>query len=364
MSVTTCWSRSGLRHLVRLCKLQHADRDRADRGGRGERRPPALGRARSAARGPPLRPRADRAMRGGEDRRVERARRLFARGRAPRRVERGSRGVGSSVVRSSSQVPELRAQLRHRVAQAALHRLDAGAGELGDLGERQSAFLVQQERVALRGGQRARAPRVSRAPISRAPARVSGSSTRAPGIASTSRASSSPSSSIDTNSPWPARAPVVDEPVVRERVEPRRELRGRRVGRAHADHVHPDVLEQLVGGAGVAAVAQQVAVHAALVPRIERVERARRRRRRRRASGPRRLRRPGRRRRARAGMAREYASAPVRRRATDAVRRCSARQRGGGSGDEARPRRERVRRRARSTGGGSTPIATRFSRRS
>ena len=47
----------------------------------------------------------------------------------------------------------------------------------------------------------------------------------------------------------------------------------RRVRRAGADHVHPDVLEQLVGRARVAAVAQQVAVDAALVPRIQRVER-------------------------------------------------------------------------------------------
>ena len=61
-----------------------------------------------------------------------------------------------------------------------------------------------------------------------------------------------------------ARAPVVDQPVARERVEPRRELRGRGVGRAGADRVHPDVLEQLVGGRRIAEVAQQVPVHGSL----------------------------------------------------------------------------------------------------
>ena len=66
---------------------------------------------------------------------------------------------------------------------------------------------------------------LSRAPISRAPARTSGSSSRAPGIASSG--SSSSSAPLVTSSTRPVRAPVIDQPVVRDPVEPRRELRGR-----------------------------------------------------------------------------------------------------------------------------------------
>ena len=72
---------------------------------------------------------------------------------------------------------------------------------------------------------------------------------------------------------WPARAPVIDQAVVRERVQPGRELRGRHIARADANRIHPHILEQLVGDAGVAAVAQQIAIDAALVPRVQRVER-------------------------------------------------------------------------------------------
>src|SRR6185312_14952297 len=54
----------------------------------------------------------------------------------------------------SCEILQRRTQLRARVAQPALHRLLAGAGDRGDLGERQPAFVLQQERVALLARQR------------------------------------------------------------------------------------------------------------------------------------------------------------------------------------------------------------------
>ena len=95
---------------------------------------------------------------------------------------------------------------------------------------------------------------------------------RRPRAHSGSIASSSSSACAATSSTCAARAPVVDQAVVRDPVQPGRELRCRRVRRAGADHVHPHVLEHLVRGAGVAAMAQQIAVAAALVARVQRVE--------------------------------------------------------------------------------------------
>ena len=60
--------------------------------------------------------------------------------------------------------------------------------------------------------------------------------------------------------------------MARERVQPRRELRRRHIRAAGTDRIHPHILEEFVGGAGVAQVAQQVAIHAALVARVQRVE--------------------------------------------------------------------------------------------
>ena len=91
----------------------------------------------------------------------------------------------------SFEIPQLRAQLRERVADAALHGLDADARERRDFGELEPAFLMQQERLALRGGQRGERLLADAPPISRAPARTSGSSARAPGIASSGSSSSS-----------------------------------------------------------------------------------------------------------------------------------------------------------------------------
>src|SRR4029077_19057993 len=70
-----------------------------------------------------------------------------------------------------------------------------------------------------------------------------------------------------------ARAVMIDQTVVREPVQPRRELGGRDVARASANEVHPHVLEELVGDAALAALSKQIAIDAALVPGIERVER-------------------------------------------------------------------------------------------
>ena len=56
--------------------------------------------------------------------------------------------------RRHSQILQLEAQLRDGVADAALDGLDAGARQLRDLGELESAFLMQQERLALHRGQR------------------------------------------------------------------------------------------------------------------------------------------------------------------------------------------------------------------
>src|SRR6266511_2945919 len=70
-----------------------------------------------------------------------------------------------------------------------------------------------------------------------------------------------------------ARAVVVDQPVMRQAVEPRRELGSGRVARASPDQIHPYVLEEFVGDTALAALTQQVAVHAALVPGVKRSER-------------------------------------------------------------------------------------------
>src|SRR6185369_15110864 len=70
----------------------------------------------------------------------------------------------------------------------------------------------------------------------------------------------------------PACAPMVDQAMVRNPIQPRRELGAWRIGRARTDHAHPYVLEELVYDTGVTALAQQVAIYGALVARIQRVE--------------------------------------------------------------------------------------------
>ncbi len=70
----------------------------------------------------------------------------------------------------------------------------------------------------------------------------------------------------------PAGAKVIDDPVMRERIEPARETRARRVAFAPPDHPHPDVLEHLVGGRRVGAMTPHVAIHAAPVTRVQDVE--------------------------------------------------------------------------------------------
>src|SRR5262245_2254539 len=65
---------------------------------------------------------------------------------------------------------------------------------------------------------------------------------------------------------------MVDEPVVRDRVEPRRETRLRLVAQARFDHAHPDVLVQLLGLAALAHAAQHEAKERRLVARVERFE--------------------------------------------------------------------------------------------
>ena len=120
----------------------------------GTRQRDAQERRRSSARLllERLRARADRAPRGGADALVELGRRLVA------RASRGTPGRGSDRGDRDRSRPlrfaQARAQFRQRVAQPALRGLAIDAGRRGDLLDRQLAFLLQQERFALRGGQR------------------------------------------------------------------------------------------------------------------------------------------------------------------------------------------------------------------
>ena len=91
----------------------------------------------------------DRAPCRGAKRIVERRGRLFATRGAPRCVELV---VDFTHSLRLVQVGQLAAQLVRGVAQPALDGFDAGAGQFGDLGQRQSAFLLQQKRFALRRG--------------------------------------------------------------------------------------------------------------------------------------------------------------------------------------------------------------------
>ena len=95
------------------------------------------------------RPRGSRGrVRPAASRAIARATRVRARGR-----------VRAGPVRTScpllAQRSERAAQLRDGIAQPALHRLGAHAGQFGDLGERQPAFVLEQERIALFRWQRA-----------------------------------------------------------------------------------------------------------------------------------------------------------------------------------------------------------------
>src|SRR4029079_928379 len=67
-------------------------------------------------------------------------------------------------------------------------------------------------------------------------------------------------------------AVMVDQAVVREAVEIGRELGLDGVAGARPHEIHPHVLEQLLGGAGLPALPQEIAVDAALVTRVEHVE--------------------------------------------------------------------------------------------
>src|SRR6185312_12534773 len=69
-----------------------------------------------------------------------------------------------------------------------------------------------------------------------------------------------------------AGAMMVDQPVMRERVQPGREFGAGLVTGAHADQIHPYVLEKLLGDAGVAALTQQIAIDATLVAGVEGIE--------------------------------------------------------------------------------------------
>ena len=75
--------------------------------------------------------------------------RAMPRRRADRRAARDRPASAWSL-----QISELDAKLRDGVADAALDGLDARAGQRRDLRELEPAFLVQQERLALHGGQR------------------------------------------------------------------------------------------------------------------------------------------------------------------------------------------------------------------
>jgi hypothetical protein len=67
-------------------------------------------------------------------------------------------------------------------------------------------------------------------------------------------------------------APVIDEAVVRDRVEPGGEARLRRIAAACLDHAHPDVLEQLLGHAALLHAAQHEAEKARAVAPVEGLE--------------------------------------------------------------------------------------------
>ena len=130
--------------LARLLALDvhgHRDGEDDDRRGGGEREIPALPAGRHHER------RRTRVRRRGARRRGSRRRGGAA---APRA---GARDSASKCCRSSAHRPR-RFQFRHGVAQAALRRFLAGAGDGGDLRHAQPAFLVQQEGFALRRRQR------------------------------------------------------------------------------------------------------------------------------------------------------------------------------------------------------------------
>ena len=151
MSDTTAFSVAGAPSLLRRRELQHADGDRGNRRGRGERPPAAPVRSRFAridgfaARAPASRRAAARIAAssdaGGSSR--DSARHAAVDARIDER--RASSGFGSG----HCKISKLEAQLRDGVADAALDGLDAGAGQLGDLRELEPAFLMQQKRFAL-----------------------------------------------------------------------------------------------------------------------------------------------------------------------------------------------------------------------
>jgi hypothetical protein len=65
---------------------------------------------------------------------------------------------------------------------------------------------------------------------------------------------------------------VVDEAVVGDAEQPGGELRRDLVAPPGVHHLQPDVLEQLVGLGGIAALAQQIAVEPAAPAPVERLE--------------------------------------------------------------------------------------------
>jgi len=65
---------------------------------------------------------------------------------------------------------------------------------------------------------------------------------------------------------------VIDQPVVSEAVQISGETRGDRIARARAHDVRPDILEQVFGRRGVAALAHEIAIERRFVPPVELVE--------------------------------------------------------------------------------------------
>ena len=169
-----------------------------------------------------------------------------------------------------AQVGKLGTQFGRRVAQSALDRLGADAGQRRDFLERQAALLLQQEGVALGGRQRRDRILEPRAELAVRRARFrfvpAACGQRGDDLSVVFVIGGDQRNAA-------AGAMVVDQAVVGERVQPGREFGAGLVGSAHADQIHPHVLEKLLGDAGVAALAQQIAIDAALVPRIDRVER-------------------------------------------------------------------------------------------
>src|SRR6185369_220028 len=67
-------------------------------------------------------------------------------------------------------------------------------------------------------------------------------------------------------------AEMIDQPVVRERVEPGRKFGFHLVASARLNQVEPDVLQQLLCRGTAAALPEQITEHAAAMARVEQIE--------------------------------------------------------------------------------------------